>query len=62
MDQDRFGVLVQAGKNRLYFGFTGSFDEPEALPKNKGAFLAALKTEIDGIRRTMRLRDCVYNN
>ncbi|KAK5467864.1 hypothetical protein LTS15_000837 [Exophiala xenobiotica] len=33
------------------FGFTGSFDEPAALPKTKGAFLAALKTEIDGIAR-----------
>ncbi len=33
------------------FGFTGSFDEPEAPPQNKGAFLAALKSEIDGIGR-----------
>ncbi|KIW47765.1 uncharacterized protein PV06_00428 [Exophiala oligosperma] len=29
------------------FGFTGSFDEPEAPPKTKGAFLDALIAEMD---------------
>ncbi|KIX98951.1 uncharacterized protein Z520_05412 [Fonsecaea multimorphosa CBS 102226] len=36
------------------FGFTGAFDEPSAIPKTKGAFLDAIRGEIEGIGMTQR--------
>ncbi|OAP63722.1 hypothetical protein AYL99_02949 [Fonsecaea erecta] len=36
------------------FGFTGSFDEPSAVPRTKGAFLDAIRGEIEGIGMTQR--------
>lgn len=36
------------------FGFTGSFDQPEAVPKTKGVFLNAINAEIEGIGMIQR--------
>ncbi|EXJ73982.1 uncharacterized protein A1O5_02276 [Cladophialophora psammophila CBS 110553] len=36
------------------FGFTGSFDEPPAVPRTKGAFLTAIRGEIEGIGMIQR--------
>ncbi|KIW87726.1 uncharacterized protein Z519_11700 [Cladophialophora bantiana CBS 173.52] len=36
------------------FGFTGSSDEPSAVPRTKGAFIAAIRGEIEGIGMIQR--------